>query len=250
MERQTANSREKEPLGIPTSPHSKSETAIRPHPVQQRVPLGQTVQAHTSSVTTRRQHGFSLIELMTTLAVVATIYSLSGSLADFTLNTQSTSIINNFVTAIHYARSEAISRNAVVTLCRSKHGTQCDSFPDIHKQKDWSNGWMIYLDTDENRRFNRSRDEILRFYHAIPESFTLTSQAKVRITYTGSGFSKGFMDTWKLCHKSADPTFTRGLVLNFIGRIRMAKDSDGNGVLDNSAPEEQFKEIICHPTAA
>ena len=61
--------------------------------------------------------GFSLIELMVTVALISILLTLgvpsfSAILRNMTLTSQA----NNFVAAINLARSEAIRRNTAVTL--------------------------------------------------------------------------------------------------------------------------------------
>lgn len=71
-------------------------------------------------------HGFTLIELMVTVAVVAVLVSLAmPSFTTVINNNRLTSQANELVSALQTARSEAVRRNASVTLCGSADGSTC-----------------------------------------------------------------------------------------------------------------------------
>ncbi|OZA22023.1 MAG: prepilin-type cleavage/methylation domain-containing protein [Hydrogenophilales bacterium 17-61-9] len=83
------------------------------------------------------QDGFTLIELMVTLSVLAILLMIAvPSFNEVTLGSKLGSLSNNFVASAHQARSEAIKRNAVVSLCVSSNGTSCGA-------GGWEQGWIV-----------------------------------------------------------------------------------------------------------
>lgn len=81
--------------------------------------------------------GFSLIELMVTITVMAILLMIAvPSFLDATLGSKLGAFANNFAASARLARSEAIKRNAVVTLCVSSNGTSCAT-------GGWDQGWIV-----------------------------------------------------------------------------------------------------------
>jgi len=70
--------------------------------------------------------GFTLIELMVTIAVLAIITAIAvPSMRALILANRLTAASTELVTALQLARSEAIRRNAPVTVCSTANGTAC-----------------------------------------------------------------------------------------------------------------------------
>jgi len=75
---------------------------------------------------TTRSRGFTLTELMVTLAVAAVLIAIAApSYRDFILDTGMSAEANEFLTTVNFARSEAVKRNVRVTMCRSSDGAGC-----------------------------------------------------------------------------------------------------------------------------
>ena len=92
-----------------------------------------------------RQRGFTLGELLTTLTVVG--LSLSVAVPSFNTvinNNRRATGINQLVSTMYLARSEAITRNAQITICPSINGFNCQAVG-------WNEGWLLFADTNTNR---------------------------------------------------------------------------------------------------
>jgi type IV fimbrial biogenesis protein FimT len=123
--------------------------------------------------------GFSLIELMVTIALISILLtvgvpSFSSILRSMTLTTQA----NNFVASINFARSEAIRRNSVVTLSASAGNLT---------QNHWESGWQIWIDSNGNGTLDNG--ELLRLFPDIGSGSLVSNTSLVR--FSGNGFLDG-----------------------------------------------------------
>lgn len=138
--------------------------------------------------------GFTLTELMITLAIAAIVMTLGvPSFTDMIKNNRVISQTNNFVTALNIARSEAIKRGTSVTLCSSSSQTSCGG--------GWHNGWIIFIDTNSNGALDGG-ETVSQTQEALGGTVTLRGSANVasRLTYLATGFaSLPAASTFSLC---------------------------------------------------
>jgi len=87
--------------------------------------------------------GFTLIELMVTLAVGVVILSIGvPAFLGMMSNNQAAGYANDLVGAMRLARSEAVKRGSDVTVCASNSDqTACSGTA-------WNNGWIVFTDDD------------------------------------------------------------------------------------------------------
>jgi type IV fimbrial biogenesis protein FimT len=118
----------------------------------------------------RRPHGFTLIELMVTLAIAAILMFLAvPSFVSYQRNTQLTSAANSLLAAINAARGEALKRGMSAMVVPTDNGS------------DWAEGWVVFVDKDNNRE------------HINTDDITVLTQTKVPsgISITGTGIATG-----------------------------------------------------------
>lgn len=126
-----------------------------------------------------RCRGFSLIELMITIAVLAILLaiglpSFQGSLRSNRLATST----NELIATMSLARSEAIRNVRGAMVCPSADGEACSAAPD------WNEGWIVWRDMDGDSI--ASADEVLRYVQpkaqmqiAGPASIDFDSRGRV-----------------------------------------------------------------------
>lgn len=87
---------------------------------------------------TPRQQGFTLYELMITIAVAAVIISYGvPTFRTLIQNSRAHAHANDIITALNLGRNEAIHRGSAVTVCSSTNGTTCAG------STDWTSGYVI-----------------------------------------------------------------------------------------------------------
>ena len=85
-----------------------------------------------------RARGFTLVELMVTIVVLVVLVSVAvPSFDNIRLSSRLNSYSTDLVAGSQLARSEAIKRNAAVTLCASANGTACGT------NGQWEAGWIV-----------------------------------------------------------------------------------------------------------
>lgn len=165
---------------------------------------------------TTKHTGFTLIELMVTIAVLGILLSIAiPSFQNMVLNSRITAQANQAITALNYARSEAIKRAAPATVCSTNNGTACAG------STNWSTGWMVFADADGDGTVDAG-EAVLRVWPALGGSNTLTAGARVRVTFTATGFATGFNDTFRLCD-SRGKDHARAIIINAMGRSYVEK---------------------------
>ena len=158
--------------------------------------------------------GVTLPELMTTVCISGILASVAiPGFKDIITSNRSTSIANQLVTALNYARSEAIKRGLQVTI---KHK---DATP-----REWEKGWDIFTDSNSNGTIDMS-DQLLKTYEALPEGYTLRTGGNFAswVAYTATGISRGATgfanDTFSLCDGSRESKQSRIIIIK-MGRVR------------------------------
>jgi len=179
-----------------------------------------------------KQDGFSLIELAVTLAIAAIVFSIGiPSFQSYVQNNRKAAAISDLATALQLARSTAISRRVPVTLCISSNGAACQT----GTGSDWSQGWMIYVDTNGDNTLNAG-EEILRIHAALPDNSTLIGSGSTanRVSFKPQGLADGTIGTITHCD-SRGASYANALVISFGGQVRQAIDTNGDGIVENGS---------------
>ncbi|WP_295580407.1 GspH/FimT family pseudopilin [uncultured Lamprocystis sp.] len=167
----------------------------------------------------RRASGFTLVEIMVVLTIAVILLAVAvPSFQSLVRNGRRAALTNEFVLALTFAKSEAVKRGVPVTVCSRATNTTCTTGDGAT----WDNGWLIFVDNDHDGIVDDADtppDLVLRAFPALPDGSTLRGGARKRVTFHGTGFSKGFTDTFRLC----DPRGTtegKAIVLSNQGRVR------------------------------
>ena len=163
-----------------------------------------------------KYRGFTLIELMITLAIAVILLTVGiPSFSEIIKNNRLTTEINELVTSLNLGRTESIKRGIDVTICKSNTGTSCAG--------NWENGWIVFVDNDDDGSVDAG-ETILRVHDDLAAGDTLAFPRN-RISYSAQGFAVGFTGTFVLCDDRGSSE-GKGLIVSNTGRIRTASSAE------------------------
>ena len=89
-----------------------------------------------------RQSGFTLVELLITVAIAAILLALAApNFREMLVKRSVQAAAETLASDMRFARSEALKRSARTVICRSTDGTKCTAVVGS-----WSEGWIVYVD--------------------------------------------------------------------------------------------------------
>lgn len=180
----------------------------------------------------KKPHGFTLIELMVVIAIVAILTTLAApSFKQLIQSNTISSNVNTFLADMRYARSEAIRRGGGVILCRSDApeavSPACGSGSGPGN-KGWVSGWIIFYDQDGNgTRTVTSTDPVLRVQSPITSLDSIGEPNSVKFNFTATGRLKNLSSagtTFQFGGGNYANTVQRVVCVNVGGRARIAGD--------------------------
>lgn len=180
---------------------------------------------HLTNLGPDRLNGVTLIELLIVLAIGSILFSMAApGLSGMVGNSAVTGAVNDMVSHLHLARSEAIKRRVKVTLCASRDNTTCLPTTELH------HGFIIFTNSNGNGEIDDD-DQLLRTYSPGNKRATInTTPGRKKISYKPNGSARGTNATISICD-SAGEAAPRAVIISGTGRPRTSdKNSTGGQI--------------------
>lgn len=189
--------------------------------------LGDTTKLHPM----QKPNGFTLLELMVVIAIVAILTALAApSFKQLIQSNTISSNVNSFMADLRFARSEAIRRGGNVVMCRSNlpETTQaCDGTTGAGDG--WVTGWIVFHDLNNNKAHDAG-ETILRVQGRISALDSIVESAgspTYKFPFSATGrIPLGFAAELQFGGGNYANTTQRMVCVNVGGRARVA--GDGN----------------------
>jgi type IV fimbrial biogenesis protein FimT len=142
--------------------------------------------------------GFTLVELMIGIVVLAILLGFAvPNFNDASLSARLNGFANSLAAAAQVARSEAVKRNATITVCASSDGETCDD------PGGWEHGWIVV---------DQATAVVIQAHEPLPTQFKISGTQQLDFPGTVVGATTA---TLTVCR--ADPVGSEERVVTISG---------------------------------
>jgi len=193
-------------------------TAYRQHP------LGKASYPSFDSIRSRLVRGFTLIELMVTISVLAVLAAVAlPNFNDLIQRWRIMQAAELLQSTLYLARSEAMKRGGNVIVERKQ------SCPGANSASDWNCGWQVCHSTDTKAGCSASSAQLIQVYET-PSNIEATRKTKgERLIFDRQGRPsgvRGFGMVFVPKDQSTNHAAARGVCMGSGNRIRIVPGSD------------------------
>lgn len=175
----------------------------------------------------RPSQGYTIVELMTVVAIIAiTLVIGLPSFLDVIRTSQMSTRTNDFIAAVALTRSEATRRNREARICARATDTTCAGGTDATV---WSQGWIVWADADEDGTLD-APGEIVRVAGPSPDIAVAGTLTEIRFDRRGLAVALPAAATGRqlaLSHSACAPgkPLRRALEFSTLGRLTATKEN-------------------------
>lgn len=194
-----------------------------------------------------KQSGFTIAELMIVVVVAAILAALAvPNMSEVIKNNARATRVNTMVTALNYARAEAVTRNARVSMCRSNIGLNFASCTaPATNPGEFNEGWIVFIDGGARGVVNAPDDRVLRIFQpdmgGTANLFGGNNDGDVNgVSYRNSGLADDITGgslltagtSFLYCDDRGSER-ARSILLTTSGHVTLSRDDDGDGTDDD-----------------
>jgi type IV fimbrial biogenesis protein FimT len=177
------------------------------------------------------QRAFTLPEFLITAAIAALLLTLGlPAFADLLARERAAAAMNGIVGAIATARAEAILQRLPVTLCPAEAGVCLG-------RDQWHRGTLIFVDHDADG-IRAPTERVLAALPALRAGeriYWRSFRSRSFLQFHPRGYTQWQNGNLLYCPPDGRARHARMAILNAQGRVRMARDGDGDGVVEDAS---------------
>lgn len=159
-----------------------------------------------------RQLGFTLVELLITVAIAAILVALAApNFREMLVKRSVQAAAEALASDMRFARSEALKRSNRTVVCRSTDGATCTAVVGS-----WSEGWIVFVDADSNNSVSAG-DDMLKVQQQLSgiatiENDTNPSNTRQRFSYEATGWARVANDSFTVTPSGSVPNGSTRLI--------------------------------------
>lgn len=183
--------------------------------------------------------GFTLTELLAGVAVAAVLVAFAlPSLHELVARERGTAAVNQLLGALATARTQAIMQRQVMTACPGR-GSVCLG------RNQWHEGILIFADRNTNGQLE-SGEQLVTALPPLRDGeriYWRSFRNRSYLQFHPRGYTRWQNGSFLYCPPDQDARQARMAIINAQGRVRLAQDTDGDGIVENAGGDP----VACPP---
>ena len=165
-----------------------------------------------------RGKGFTLIELMVTLAVAGVLALVAApSFVAFINNATADAQVSALTASLQEARTYSLKERRSVTVC----GGAVSSAAVPSCNGNWESGWAVFVEEGTTVGSFQNTDRMISVHEPPSDGFSISGSNSV--SFDGRGFATSGSGNLKICDSSNDTAYARNVAVSATGRVSVQK---------------------------